>query len=62
MEKRFLNVEELAEYLGISTNTVYAWVCQRKIPYLKIGKLVKFDLTKIEQWLDKKTVKPIRWC
>lgn len=52
MEKRFLGIKELAEYLGITEGTVYVWVCHRKIPYLKVGRLVKFDLRKIEKWLE----------
>ena len=54
MVKRFLGVKELSEYLGITKGTVYVWVCHRKIPYYKIGKLVKFDLREINKWADKK--------
>ncbi|MBP9853518.1 MAG: helix-turn-helix domain-containing protein [Candidatus Omnitrophica bacterium] len=56
VNKRFLNVEELAEFLGIAEGTVYVWVCHRKIPFLKVGRLVKFDLRKIEKWLEQKSV------
>ena len=56
MEKRYLGIKELAEYLGIATGTVYVWVCHKKIPYLKIGRLVKFDLKRIEKWLEESSV------
>lgn len=56
MEKRFLGIRELAEYLGITEGTVYVWVCHRKIPYLKVGRLVKFDMRKIEKWLEESSV------
>lgn len=59
MEKRYLGIKELAEYLGISIGTVYSWVCYKKIPYLKIGRLVKFDLRKIDQWTQEKAVEVI---
>jgi len=58
VEKRFMGVKELAEYLGISYKTVYSWVWQRKIPYVKMGRSVKFDLRKIDDWAEKKEVKP----
>jgi len=61
MEKRFLGIKEMSEYMGVRENTLYAWVYQKKIPYTKIGKLVKFDLQKIESWLQQKSVKPIHW-
>ncbi|MCX5711588.1 MAG: helix-turn-helix domain-containing protein [Candidatus Omnitrophica bacterium] len=60
MEKRYLGIEELAGYLGLAKGTVYIWVCQRRIPYLKIGRLVKFDLQEIEPWLKKKRVETIQ--
>jgi len=56
MEKRFLGIKQLAEYLGIAEGTVYAWVCHRKIPYIKVGRLVKFDMRKIEKWLEERSV------
>ena len=56
MEKRFLSIKQLAEYLGIAEGTVYVWVCHRKIPYVKVGRLVKFDMRKIEEWIEARTV------
>ena len=57
-EKRFLDVKELAEYLGVKVATIYSWTFQRKIPYLKIGRCVKFDIKKIEEWIKEREVKP----
>jgi excisionase family DNA binding protein len=57
MEKKFVGIEELSSYLGIVKGTLYGWVYLRKIPYIKIGRLVKFDLQEIEQWLKSRKVK-----
>lgn len=59
-EKRFIGVKELAEYLDVSANTLRSWIRQRQIPYHKIGRLVKFDLRRIESWVKEREVKPIR--
>ena len=48
MERRFLGINDFADYLGIPKGALYVWVCQKKIPYFKIGKLIKFDLHEIE--------------
>ena len=56
-EKRFVGIKELSEYLGLPIGTIYSWTHQRKIPYIKMGRLVKFDLEEIEIWLKKKQVK-----
>jgi len=59
MEKRFIGPEDLAVYLDISLNTVYSWVYLKKIPYVKVGRLVKFDLVEINQWLNKNRIKEL---
>lgn len=56
VDKRFIGVKELAEYLNIKPETVYAWVQQRKFPYVKIGRLVKFDPLKIDGWIKEHSI------
>ena len=56
MDRRYLGIKELAQYLGIREGTLYVWVCHRKIPYVKVGRLVKFDLQKIEKWIAENSV------
>lgn len=58
MEKRFIGVRELSEYLGIKVNTVYSWVATRKIPYYKVGRLPKFDLREIDGWIRQRKFNP----
>ena len=56
MQKRFLNVEEPAEYLGVKKATIYSWTHMRAIPYVKVGRLVKFDLHKINEWIEERSM------
>ena len=50
--KQYLSVKELSQYVGISVHTIYLWIQLKKIPYYKInGKIVKFSLPEIEEWL-----------
>ena len=56
MERRYLNINELSDYIGIPKGTLYAWVCYKKIPYVKIGRLVKFDLRAIDAWTKESAV------
>jgi len=58
MAKRLLTVSEVSAYLGISRDTVYTQVSQRKIPFVKIGRLLKFDPKAIDDWIAQKTVMP----
>lgn len=49
--RRLIGVNELARELKISHHTVYSWVSQRRIPFLKVGRLLRFDRNLIETWL-----------
>jgi excisionase family DNA binding protein len=57
--KRLLTITEAATYLGLSKLTLYEWVSQRKIEYVKVGRLVKFDQRQLERWIDKHTIKAL---
>ena len=56
VEKRFLRIEELSEYMGTPVATLYTWTHQKKIPHLKMGRSVRFDLREIETWLNERRV------
>jgi len=51
---RLITVEELAKYLNLNPHTIYMWTEQKKIPFIKIGRMVRFDLIEIEEWLTSK--------
>lgn len=51
-----IGVDELAEYIGVKKFTLYSWVCQRKIPFVKCGRLTKFDLRDIDKWIKVNTI------
>jgi len=53
MEKRFLNVKEIAEYLCVKEDTIRKWIRLRKIPHCKINGLIRFEKVKIDRWLQK---------
>lgn len=47
-----VDVETLARGLGVGTRHVRRLVAERRIPFVKVGKLVRFDLVEIATWLD----------
>ena len=44
-----LTIQEAAQITGVSITTLYKWVSHRKIPYIKMGRLVKFDAAKLDE-------------
>ncbi|MBN1353806.1 MAG: helix-turn-helix domain-containing protein [Candidatus Omnitrophica bacterium] len=55
--QKLLNIEELSVFLGIKKSTLYTWIHEKRIEYIKVGRLVKFDKHKINAWLEKHTHK-----
>jgi excisionase family DNA binding protein len=52
--QKLLTYDQLADLLQVSPGTLRNWVSQQYIPYLKIGKNVRFSQNAIEQWLKKR--------
>lgn len=48
---RWMSVVEIAQYLGVSKETIYRWVEQSKMPAHRIGKFWKFKITEIDAWI-----------
>lgn len=38
-----LTIRQAARYLAVSVSTLYGWVWQRRIPFVKIGRALRFD-------------------
>ena len=57
--QRLISVNEAAEYTGLSPHTIYTMVSQRRIPYVKVGRLVKFDVELLDKWIKQNTVMPM---
>ena len=51
IKDRWLSVQEIAQFLGISKETVYRWLESKKIPAHKIGKQWKFQVSEINSWI-----------
>ena len=57
--RKLIGVTEAAQYTGLSIHTVYTMVSQRRIPYVRVGRLVKFDMPILDAWIKKNTVMPM---
>jgi excisionase family DNA binding protein len=54
---QLLDKKQVSESLAISERTLERMVQQRKIAYVKVGKLVRFHPSTITQYIDKRTIK-----
>ena len=52
LQKRLIGVEEAAYYLGIQRSTLYAWAERRKVPSVKMGARLLFDLQDLDRLIE----------
>ena len=60
LTRRLLDIGDVALYTGLSVHTLYTMVSQRRIPFVKMGRLTKFDLRAIDEWIAKHSVSPMK--
>lgn len=53
---RLLGIDALAESLGVKPRFVRRLVAERRIPFLKVGRFVRFDPGELDVWLDRQRV------
>jgi len=55
LPKKLLTRKEAAELLGVSSGTLAVWLCCKRydLPYIKVGRLVKYDYDDILQFIKK---------
>lgn len=58
MSKQYMSLKELSEHFSIPTSTLYRWVNERKLPYYKVGKMLRFDVWEMTQWISAFKVAP----
>ncbi len=59
--RRLITAKEAGQYLSLSTDTIYRMASLRKLPYLKIGDRVLFDIKALDQWIEKRMIREKEW-
>ena len=57
--RNLIGVPECARWLGVSESEIYKLTSQRRVPFIKVGRLVRFDPVALEAWLKQHTVMPM---
>ena len=47
----WIGIDEAANYLGVTKDTIRNWIKKTDIPARKIGKLWKFKRSELDQWV-----------
>ncbi|MCG1013274.1 helix-turn-helix domain-containing protein [Tepidanaerobacter sp. GT38] len=51
--EKWSSLEEIAEHLGVSKDTIYRWISTKQMPAHKVGKLWKFKISEVDEWVLK---------
>ncbi|NEN84711.1 helix-turn-helix domain-containing protein [Paenibacillus elgii] len=49
--KKIFTVSEIAQYLNVSTDSIYAMVREKQIPHVRIRRRIIFSIEIIEEWI-----------
>lgn len=50
-ESRWLSMTEICKHLGISRDTAIKWINKKNLPAHKIGRLWKFKIIEVDEWV-----------
>jgi len=54
--REVMNIRQASLYLGVSPDTLYKYVNEQQIPAFKLGNRWRFKKSKLDQWMDDKSV------
>ena len=60
-ERTLLSRKDAAAYMGICVQTLALWASSKRydLPYLKVGKSVRYRLSDLDAFLASRTVRPM---
>lgn len=50
-EERWVGVEDVAKHLSVNKDSVYRWIEKMGLPAHRIGRLFRFKISEIDEWV-----------
>jgi excisionase family DNA binding protein len=54
MTTNYIDIKKASEYLSLAIQTLYCYVNKSKIPFIKVGDRVLFDVNDLDNWMSSK--------
>jgi len=48
-----LKAQEVADYVKVSVSTVWRWKTEGKLPFIKVGNVVRFKAEEVDKFIKK---------
>ncbi|GEM_PF-1053633 len=63
VDRALLTTQEAAQYLQIEESTLTNWRCTKRygVPFIRVGRLIRYRLSDLEAFLESRTVRPVDW-
>lgn len=49
--EKWSTLKEVQDYLGVRRETILQWITKRNMPAYKVGRLWKFKLSEVDEWI-----------
>ena len=53
MSESLVSVDEVARHLSVAKNTIYRWIDSLALPAHRVGRLWRFKLSEIDEWVQR---------
>jgi excisionase family DNA binding protein len=50
-EERWVGIEDVAAHLAVAKESIYRWVESRRFPAHRVGRLLRFKLSEVDEWV-----------
>ena len=51
MSEPWVSVEQIAEHLGVTRDSIYRWINRKGLPAHRVGRLWKFKISEVDDWV-----------
>jgi excisionase family DNA binding protein len=51
MAEPWTSVDDIARHLGVAKDSIYRWIDRRNLPAHRIGRLWKFKISEVDEWV-----------
>lgn len=49
--EKWVTLKDVQAYLGVGRETILQWIAKRNMPAYKVGRLWKFKLSEVDDWI-----------
>ncbi len=51
MSEPWFSADGIAAHLGVTKDTVVAWIAEKRMPAHEVGRLCKFQTSEVDEWV-----------